>query len=118
MLSGEAAVMLAKPAETRALIDRGLRAAGVELTLVMESGNFEVVKAYVANGLGLTVLPRLAVTAADRRRMALRPLPGAFPVRRIAVARRKDRRPGLLVADLLKLLAEHFRAREADSEPA
>lgn len=114
-LQDEAAVLLAKPAETRALVDRGLRAAGVELTIVMESSNFEVVKAYVASGLGLTILPRLAVTPADERRLAIRPLPGAFPARRIAVARRKDRRPGLLVGDLLKLLAEHFRAQEADS---
>lgn len=115
-LAGEAAVLLAKPSETRSLIDRGLRTAGVELTVVMESSNFEVVKAYVANGLGLTILPRLAVTAADRRRLALKSLPAAFPSRRIAVVRRKDRRPGLLVTHLLARLAEHFRAREADSD--
>jgi DNA-binding transcriptional LysR family regulator len=109
-LHGEPAVLLAKPAETRSLIDRGLRSAGVELTVVMESGNLEVVKTYVAGGLGLSILPRMAVTAADRRRMEVRDLPGSMPARRIAVVRRKDRRPGLLVTDLLKLLAAHFKA--------
>ncbi len=109
-LHGEAAVLLAKGAETRSLIDRGLRAEGVELQTVMESGNLEVVKAYVANGLGLSIVPEMAITPSDRRRMVIRPLPGKFPQRRIAVARRRDRDPGLLTTDLLKLMAEHFRA--------
>ncbi|MDF1699659.1 MAG: LysR family transcriptional regulator [Planctomycetota bacterium] len=109
-LHGEAAVLLAKGAETRSLIDRGLRAEGVELQTVMESGNLEVVKAYVAGGLGLSIIPEMALTAADRRRMVIRPLPGRFPARRIAVARRKDRTPGILTTSLLKLMAEHFRA--------
>jgi LysR family transcriptional activator of glutamate synthase operon len=110
-LRDEPSVLLAKPAETRSLIDRALREAGVDLTVVMESGNLEVVKTYVANGLGLSILPQMAVTASDRRRMAVRALPGTIPARRIAVVRRKDRRPGLLVTALLTLLAEHFRAQ-------
>ena len=109
-LQGEAAVLLAKPAETRYLIDRGLRDASVELTVVMESGNLEVVKAYVTNGLGLSIVPEMALSATDRRRMAIRPLPANFPARRIAIVRRRDRRPGLLTTDLLRLLAEQFSA--------
>jgi DNA-binding transcriptional LysR family regulator len=109
-LQGEAAVMLAKPAETRALVDRSLRAAGVDLTVVMESGNLEVVKAYVAGSLGLSIVPEMCLTAPDRRRMEVRSLPGTLPDRRIAVVRRKDRSPGLLTTGLLKLMAEHFAA--------
>jgi len=110
-LQGEAAVMLAKPSETRALIDRGLQAAAIDLTIVMESGNLEVVKAYAAGGLGLAIVPEMALTAMDRRRLVVRALPGTFPARRIAVARRKDRRPGLLTTGLLELMAEHFAAQ-------
>ena len=109
-LRGEPAVMLAKGAETRSLIDRALREAGVELQVVMESGNLEVVKAYVAGGLGLSIVPEMAVTTADRQRMALRALPAGFPPRKIAVVRRKDRTPGLLTTSVLRLLAEQFRA--------
>lgn len=109
-LRDEPAVLLAKPAETRFLIDRALREAGVELKVVMDSGSLEVVKTYVANGLGLSILPEMALTAADRRRMAIRSLPGRVAPRKIAVVRRKDRRPGMLVADLLTLMAEHFRS--------
>jgi hypothetical protein len=52
----------------------------------------------------------MALTDADRKRMAITPLAAGFPARRIAVVRRKDRLPGLLATSLLKLLAEHFRA--------
>jgi len=108
-LTGQPAVFLARPSETRAQIDRALREAGANPTVVMESGNLEVVKAYVADGLGVSILPAMAVGAGDRERMILRPLPPTFPQRRLALVRRKDRVPGLLAADLLRLLAERFR---------
>ncbi len=108
-LHGQSAVLLARPAETRALLERTLRDAGVRLNVVMDSGNLEVVKAYVAGGMGLTILPDMVVTESDRERMVIRPLPGGFPQRRLAVVRRKDRHPSLLATDLLRLLAERFR---------
>jgi DNA-binding transcriptional LysR family regulator len=108
-IDGQPAVLLAKPAETRALVDRGLRALGVRVEVVMESGNLEVVKAYVAGGLGVSFLPENAITSRDRQRMAVRPMPEGFPERRLAVVRRKDRAPTPLAVDLLRLLAEHFR---------
>jgi len=107
-LDGETAVLLARPSETRALVDRGLEAAGVSMTVVTESGNLEVVKAYVADGMGLTILPDLALAGGDRERLTIRPLPETFPRRRLALVRRKDRLPGLLAGELLRLLAERF----------
>lgn len=107
-LAGEPAVFLAKPSETRALIDRGLGDAGARPTMVMESGNLEVVKAYVADGLGISLLPAMGITARDRERMVLKPVPATFPRRRLALVRRKDRVPGLLATDFLRLLAERF----------
>jgi DNA-binding transcriptional LysR family regulator len=109
-LDGEPAVLLSRSTETRGIVDRGVEDAGVVLRVVLESGNLEVVKAYVADGLGLSFVPEMALTDADRRRMTILPLPATFPARRIAVVRRKDRLPGLLATSLLKLLAEHFRA--------
>jgi len=109
-LQEQPAVLLAKPAETRLLIDRALGKANVSLRVVMESGNLEVVKAYVRDGLGLSIVPEMALTGQDRRWLEIRALPDDFPQRRIALIRRKDRKPGLLVMTLLKLLAEHFKA--------
>ncbi len=113
-LQDEPAVLLAKPAETRYLIDRALGKAGVDVRVVMESSNLEVVKAYVRDGLGLSIVPEMALTGQDRRWLEIRALPDAFPQRRIALIRRKDRKPGLLVMTLLELLAEHFRAYAED----
>jgi DNA-binding transcriptional LysR family regulator len=117
-LDGEAAVLLSRTTETRGLIDRGLEAAGTHLKVALESPNLEVVKAYVASGLGLSILPRLALTDVDRLRMVLLPLPEGIPPRRITVVRRKDRVPGLLATTLFKLLAEHFRAPDGPAEPS
>lgn len=110
-LHEEQAVLLAKPAETRSLIDRGLRAAGVELRPVMESGNLEVVKTYVQEGLGLSIVPDLALSSRDAKRFVVRDLPAGFPARKLAVIRRKDRPVGLLAGSLLEQLAEHLRVR-------
>ena len=115
-LAGEPAVLLARSTETRALIERGLAAVGLTLSVVLDSGNLEVVKAYVAQGLGLSFVPEMSLTADDRKSMAVHPLPAAFPARRIAVVRRKDRQPGLLAHSLLRLLAEHFRRPDEASE--
>jgi hypothetical protein len=56
-------------------------------------------------------VPEMALSKSDQRRFEIRPLPAKFPNRRIAVARRRDRRPGLLTGDLLRLLAEQFQAQ-------
>ncbi len=112
-LEGEPAVLLARPSETRGVLDRGLSEAEVEMNVVMESGNLEVVKAYVANGMGVSILPAMAVTGEDHHRMAIRPVPPDFPKRRLALVRRKDRRPSLLAADMLLMLAEQFHAEDA-----
>ena len=115
-LDRQPVVFLAKPSETRGLIDRGLEHAGVRPTVVMESGNLEVVKAYVADGLGLSILPELAITQADEDRFTLRPMPKSFPQRRLDVVRRKDRLPSLLAGDFLRLLGERFGARAAGAD--
>jgi DNA-binding transcriptional LysR family regulator len=116
-LDGQPAVLLARSTETRGLIERGLEAAGARLTVALESLNLEVVKAYVASGLGLSILPAMAVTAADRAALTILPLPAGIPARRILVVRRKDRVPGLLATALLTLLAKQFLGAGAAEEP-
>src|SRR5689334_18244323 len=106
-LDGESAVLLAKPSVTRSVVDRGLREAGVSLVTAMESGNLEVVKAYVARGFGVTFLPAMAVTEADAKHLSIHEIPGAFPKRRLVVLRRKDRFRTRLAKELTALLAKH-----------
>lgn len=109
-LDGEAAVLLARSTVTRQGIEAGLASAGVRLATAMESGNLEVVKAYVARGFGLSVLPALGVTDDDRKRMAIHPMPGTFPRRRLVVLRRRDRYRSSLARALTALLASHTKS--------
>ncbi len=118
-IDGEASVLLAKPSVTRSIVDRALREANVRLVPAMESGNLEVVKAYVARGFGLTLLPAMAVSDLDRGRLAVHPLPAGFPRRRLVVLRRKDRHATRLSRELVAILAEHTRPlRKARRGPA
>lgn len=116
-IDGETAVLLAKPAVTRSILDRALREANVRLVPAMESGNLEVVKAYVARGFGLSLLPAMAVTDRDRDRLAVHPLPAGFPKRRLVVVRRRDRHRTRLSQELVTLLAEHTRPLRKPKRP-
>lgn len=109
-LDGEPAVLLDRSTLTRRVIEAGLAAAGARLVPVMESGNLEVVKAYVARGFGVSLLPALAVTEEDRARLAVHRAPAGFPRRRLVVLRRRDRYRSALARALTALLAAHTKA--------
>ena len=83
------------------------RAAGFEPRVAYESGDYTAVLGFVATGAAVALVPRLALAGA-RRDIAVRPLAGAGPVRRISVARpaARDRPPAAdaMVAVLRGLL--------------
>jgi DNA-binding transcriptional LysR family regulator len=90
-LDGRAMVALERDTVTRDAIDRALRAAKVRPRVVLETGNIEVQKLYAANGFGCALLPRCAVSDADRRRLGIRPLKGAQLERKVVVVVSRDR---------------------------
>lgn len=105
-LDGRDMVALERGTVTRDAIDRAFRAAGAEPRVVLETGNIEVQKRYVAIGFGFALLPASALPDADRRRLVTRPLePGGPDLRRtVVVAFRKDRyvpRPAQALLELL-----------------
>ena len=59
---------LALEAQTRtgSLLWDHFRAAGVDVQTVLDSGSFEVIKRYVAEGLGVSILPARIVSPQDR----------------------------------------------------
>lgn len=72
--------------ENFALLDRGTRTGRLlygffaekdfEPRVVLDSGSFEVIKRYVGEGVGVSFLPEMVVTADDRRRLATVRVPG------------------------------------------
>jgi DNA-binding transcriptional LysR family regulator len=90
--------------------------AGVRPRLLMELDNFEAAKRMLEEGLGLALLPRVAVARElELRRLAEVHLTDAGPMaRRVAAVRRKDSGPpGGIAGAFLKLLRE--MTAESDS---
>jgi DNA-binding transcriptional LysR family regulator len=72
------------------VIDAGLRRVGVEPDYVFRSNDNAAVVAMVRAGMGVAVLPLLAVDTSDVR-VAVRPLDPPLPARRISIAWRRGR---------------------------
>lgn len=81
------------------LIDDGLRDAGLNPNYVFRSSDNSAVAAMVRAGMGIAVLPLLAVDPGDPR-IAVRELDPPIPPRRIAICWRRNR--------TLSPTAEHF----------
>ncbi len=97
-----------------------LRAAGVNPSDALRSENDSVVQAFAAAGLGVAVMPRLAVNPADHRTGTVE-LGELIPPRRIAIAWHEDRTPDRSLDRLVALAAragsELERIRETDDSP-
>jgi len=76
--------------ECQRQIDDGLRAAGCDPAYVFRTGDNSAVAAMVRAGMGMAVLPLLAVDTSDPR-LAVRLLDPPIPPRRIGVAWRRGR---------------------------
>ncbi len=57
-LAGHPLIMFQRGSTTRRLVDAALAAAGVEPRIALEANDFALVRALVAQGVGLAVLPR------------------------------------------------------------
>lgn len=63
-------VLLDAETRTGALLRKFFRQQNFTPNVVLDSGSFEVIKRYVAEGVGLSILPEMVVTKADRRTLA------------------------------------------------
>jgi DNA-binding transcriptional LysR family regulator len=63
----------------------------VPYTVALEVGGWEVIKQYVAMGLGISIVTAICLTEADRQRLAARSLARWFPPRSYGVVMRKGK---------------------------
>lgn len=98
-----------------------LRAAGVNPSDALRSENDSVVQAFAAAGLGVAVMPRLAVNPADDG-VGIVDLGELIPPRRIAIARHADRTPHPSLDDFVAFAArvgsQRERLRAVESPPS
>ncbi|CEJ44444.1 Transcriptional regulator [Xanthomonas citri pv. bilvae] len=79
---------------TYRLVDLIFQQARVPYTVALEVGGWEVIKQYVAMGMGISIVTAICLTEADRDKLATRSLKDFFPTRSYGVVGRKgkDRR--------------------------
>jgi len=76
---------------TYRLVDLVFQRNQVPYTVALEVGGWEVIKQYVAMGLGISIVTAICLTEADRARLAVRSLSAWFPSRSYGVVVRKGK---------------------------
>ncbi|MCC8441935.1 LysR family transcriptional regulator [Xanthomonas cannabis] len=76
---------------TYRLVDLIFQQARVPYTVALEVGGWEVIKQYVAMGMGISIVTAICVTDADRDKLATRSLKDFFPTRSYGVVVRKGK---------------------------
>ena len=76
---------------TYRLVDLTFQQARVPYNVVLEVGGWEVIKQYVAMGMGLSIVSSICLGDADRGRIAARSLSAYFPSRSYGVVVRKGK---------------------------
>ncbi|MBI3118006.1 MAG: LysR family transcriptional regulator [Candidatus Hydrogenedentes bacterium] len=87
-LAQEPLLQLDPATRTGALLQRCFHDAHFQPRVVLDSGSFEVIKRYVAEGLGISFLPESVVLLKDKH-LTARPLPN-LPAITIGLIRRKN----------------------------
>jgi DNA-binding transcriptional LysR family regulator len=76
---------------TYRLVDLVFQQKRVPYTVALEVGGWEVIKQYVAMGLGISIVTGICIEDADRERLAIRNLRDWFPARSYGVVIRKGK---------------------------
>ena len=111
-LSPYGLILPPKRLTTFRLVDLVFQRQKVPYTVAMEVGGWDVIKQYVAMGLGISIVTGICITDADRQRLAVRNMRAYFPPRSYGVVVRKGKylssearafvdliRPGLFMRD-------------------
>lgn len=90
-LSPYGLILPPKRLTTYRMIDLVFQSNRVPYTVALEVGGWEVIKQYVAMGLGISIVTGICLTEADQQRLAVRNLGEYFPQRSYGVVVRKGR---------------------------
>ena len=90
-LSPYGLILPPKSLSTYRMVASGFEQRRVPYTVAIEVGGWEVIKQYVAHGLGIGIVSALCLTDADKTRLAVRSLREYFPSRTYGVLMRKGK---------------------------
>lgn len=90
-LSPYGLILPPKRLTTYRLVDLVFQKNRVPYTVALEVGGWEVIKQYVAMGMGISIVTSICLTEADRERLVARSLAKYFPARSYGVVMRKGK---------------------------
>ncbi|MFT4180139.1 MAG: LysR family transcriptional regulator [Thermomonas sp.] len=90
-LSPYGLILPPKRLTTYRLVDLVFQQNRVPYTVALEVGGWEVIKQYVAMGLGISIVTAICLTDADHQRLATRSLARWFPSRSYGIVMRKGK---------------------------
>ncbi len=101
---------------TYRLVDLVFQQNRVPYTVALEVGGWEVIKQYVAMGLGISIVTAICLTDADRDRLAIRSLAKYFPSRSYGVVVRKGKYLSQQARDFIELIRPQMLASRGYDE--
>lgn len=81
---------------------------GTSFNVALEAGGWEVVKKYVSMGLGISIVTEICITDADKEKLDVLPLTGAFPTRKYGVLTRKEKIISKPAQRFIEILINHY----------
>ncbi len=109
-LSPYGLILPPKRLTTYRLVDLVFQQNRVPYTVALEVGGWEVIKQYVAMGLGISIVTAICLTEADRERLAARSLAKYFPARSYGVVVRKGKYLSQQARDFVGLIQPQMLA--------
>ncbi len=114
-LSPHGLILPPKRVITYRLVDLVFQQNRVPYTVALEVGGWEVIKQYVAMGMGISIITSICLAEADRDRLAARSLSKWFPSRSYGVVVRKGRYLSPQARAFIELIQpDLFAARDYD----
>ncbi len=110
-LARHAFVLPRRGSTTRALIEGAFAGAGLSLRVSVEAGGWEIVKRYVALGLGISVIPAFCLQPSDRPRLASRRLANLFGDETYGIVTKRGRAPSPAASALTDETKASWRPR-------
>ncbi len=78
-------ILMGKRTHTRAILEGEFRRKGLPYEIVVELDSFDVIKRYVALGMGISAGPRLAIEPEDQRELGVKSLANLLPVEQAGI---------------------------------